>query len=83
LQTFRDADFCAESDTPWLGGKEGVGTAFDEEPFATLGVDLSAETIFGFDKRDPHIWCGVSKTMRGRQPGDASAEHDDVTVREG
>ena len=46
-----EAELAAEVEGRALLGEEGVRAAFDEEAFAGVGDDLSAEVVGGFEQK--------------------------------
>ena len=77
----------AKPDASRFGGKEQFGTTLDDEAIEVLGHDLAAEAILRLDERDPRaghrVRVHVQETVRCRQTGDASAQHDDITGARG
>ena len=73
-----EADSPAEIDRPGDVGDEAVGAALEDEAVAVLGLDHPAQTVAAFQQHHVEPGIELCQSMRGRQPADSAADHDDA-----
>ena len=80
-QPILQADPAAQRERPRLLRQERIGTCLDEKAARTLGLDRAAQSIAGFDESQVERCSVLARDLDGavsrRQPGDATADHDE------